>query len=102
DAFALDLTEMARQGKLDPFVGRLSESEQLLQVLGCRTRNGALLLGEEGVGKAALVHGLAESIAGPSGPALGRERRVRALDRDLWRIAAQSAAAFREAVKASL
>src|SRR5439155_1645315 len=59
DSFGRDLTELARQGKLDPVIGRQNEIERVIQVLSRRTKNNPVLLGEAGVGKTAIVEGLA-------------------------------------------
>src|SRR5262245_57134319 len=80
DAFGRDLTELAHQGKLDPFVGRAAELERLLQVLSCRARNNPLLVGEPGVGKTALVEGLARLIAEGAAPPAFAALRVVTLD----------------------
>src|SRR3990172_4032958 len=60
DSFGRDLTELARQGKLDPVIGRTNEIERVIQVLSRRTKNNPVLLGEAGVGKTAIVEGLAQ------------------------------------------
>src|SRR5918912_1802895 len=62
DSFGRDLTELARQGKLDPVIGRATEIERVIQVLSRRTKNNPVLLGEAGVGKTAIVEGLAQRI----------------------------------------
>ncbi|HBW21819.1 MAG TPA: NDP-hexose 4-ketoreductase [Elusimicrobia bacterium] len=62
DEFARDLTQMAKEGKLDPVIGRTNEIDRLIQVLGRRTKNNPVLIGEPGVGKTAIVEGLAQKI----------------------------------------
>ncbi|MDQ7772599.1 MAG: ATP-dependent Clp protease ATP-binding subunit [Elusimicrobiales bacterium] len=62
DEFARDMTQMAREGKLDPVIGRVNEIDRLVQVLGRRTKNNPVLIGEPGVGKTAIVEGLAQKI----------------------------------------
>src|SRR6266513_1418819 len=62
DSFGRDLTELARQGKLDPVIGRQNEIERVIQILSRRQKNNPVLLGEAGVGKTAIVEGLAQSI----------------------------------------
>src|SRR5262249_45485199 len=62
DTYSRDLTHLARQGKLDPVIGREQEIEQLLVILNCRQRNSPLLVGEPGVGKSAVLHGLAQRL----------------------------------------
>src|SRR6202165_1376806 len=61
DSFGRDLTELARQGKLDPVIGRANEIERVIQILSRRQKNNPVLLGEAGVGKTAIVEGLAQS-----------------------------------------
>ncbi len=63
DEFARDMTQMAKEGKLDPVIGRANEIDRLIQVLGRRTKNNPVLVGEPGVGKTAIVEGLAQKIA---------------------------------------
>ncbi|MEI7527329.1 MAG: ATP-dependent Clp protease ATP-binding subunit [Elusimicrobiota bacterium] len=63
DEFARDMTQMARDGRLDPVIGRTDEIERVIQVLGRRTKNNPVLVGEPGVGKTAIVEGLAQKIA---------------------------------------
>ncbi len=63
DEFARDMTQMAREGRLDPVIGRIDEIERVIQVLGRRTKNNPVLVGEPGVGKTAIVEGLAQKIA---------------------------------------
>jgi ATP-dependent Clp protease ATP-binding subunit ClpC len=62
DEFARDMTQLAREGKLDPVIGRVNEIDRLVQVLGRRTKNNPVLIGEPGVGKTAIVEGLAQKI----------------------------------------
>lgn len=80
ERFGRDLTEQARQGKLDPVIGRERETERLLQVLTRRTKNNPCLIGEAGVGKTAIVEGLAQRIAMGDIPLLLSEKRVITLD----------------------
>ncbi|MBI4802144.1 MAG: ATP-dependent Clp protease ATP-binding subunit [Elusimicrobia bacterium] len=63
DEFARDMTQMAKEGKLDPVIGRVNEIDRLIQVLGRRTKNNPVLIGEPGVGKTAIVEGLAQKIS---------------------------------------
>ena len=68
DSFGRDLTELARQGKLDPVIGRANEIERVIQILSRRQKNNPVLLGEAGVGKTAIVEGLAQMIVGNTVP----------------------------------
>ncbi|MGD6980745.1 MULTISPECIES: ATP-dependent Clp protease ATP-binding subunit [Citricoccus] len=80
EKFGLDLTEEARAGRLDPVIGREDEIEQTIEVLARRTKNNPVLIGEAGVGKTAIVEGLAQAIADDEVPAQLRGRRVITLD----------------------
>ncbi|RVX40546.1 ATP-dependent Clp protease ATP-binding subunit ClpC [Nonomuraea polychroma] len=80
DEFGRDLTEEARQGRLDPVVGREDEIEQSIEVLSRRTKNNPCLIGEPGVGKTAIVEGIAQRIVNGSVPDTLKDRRVVALD----------------------
>jgi len=80
DSFGRDLTQMAREHKLDPVIGREREIERVMQVLSRRTKNNPALLGEAGVGKTAIVEGLAQRIVDEDVPEILRERRIVALD----------------------
>ncbi|MEN6304805.1 MAG: Clp protease N-terminal domain-containing protein, partial [Armatimonadia bacterium] len=80
DHFSRDLTQMARDGQLDPVIGRDEEAERVIQILCRRTKNNPCLIGEAGVGKTAIVEGLAQRVADSDVPDLLRDKRVVALD----------------------
>src|SRR5215471_17612000 len=80
DAFGRDLTELAREGKLDPVIGRKDEIERVTMILSRRTKNNPVLLGEPGVGKTAIVEGLAQDIIKGNVPEILREKRIVVLD----------------------
>ena len=80
DKFGRDLTQAARDGELDPVIGRQKEIERVIQILSRRTKNNPVLIGEPGVGKTAIAEGLAQRIIDGSIPELLRDRRVVMLD----------------------
>jgi ATP-dependent Clp protease ATP-binding subunit ClpC len=80
DEFGSNLTQMAAEGKLDPVVGRQKEIERVIQILGRRTKNNPVLIGEPGVGKTAIAEGLAQRIANDDVPDILEDKRVVTLD----------------------
>ncbi len=80
DNFGRDLTSQAEEGKLDPVIGRDKEIQRVIQILSRRTKNNPVLIGEPGVGKTAIVEGLAQRISDGSVPEILKDRRVVALD----------------------
>src|SRR5215208_5116668 len=100
DSFGRDLTELARQGKLDPVIGRANEIERVLQVLARRTKNNPVLLGEAGVGKTAIVEGLAQMVVDSNVPELLRDRRIVVLDLAMMVAGTKYRGQFEERIKA--
>ncbi len=100
DAFGRDLTELAREGKLDPVIGRENEIERMVQILCRRTKNNPVLLGEAGVGKTAIVEGLARKVVAQDVPEILADQRIVVLDVALMVAGTKYRGQFEERIKA--
>src|ERR687895_2448001 len=100
DSFGRDLTELAREGQLDPVIGRKNEIERVIQILCRRQKNNPVLLGEAGVGKTAIVEGLAQMVISSSVPEILHERRIVVLDLAMMVAGTKYRGQFEERIKA--
>ena len=100
DSFGRDLTELARQGKLDPVIGRENEIERAIQILCRRTKNNPVLLGEAGVGKTAIVDGFAQRVVDGHVPEILADRRIVVLDLAMMVAGTKYRGQFEERIKA--
>ncbi len=100
DSFGRDLTELAKEGSLDPVIGRANEIERLTQVLCRRTKNNPVLLGEAGVGKTAIVEGLAQRIIAQDVPDILHDKRLVVLDLAMMVAGTKYRGQFEERIKA--
>jgi ATP-dependent Clp protease ATP-binding subunit ClpB len=102
EQYARDLTDLARRGKLDPVIGRDEEIRRVMQILARRTKNNPVLIGEPGVGKTAIVEGLAQRIASGDVPEILKTKRLASLDLSAMVAGAKYRGEFEDRLKALL
>ncbi|UCG91150.1 MAG: AAA family ATPase, partial [candidate division WOR-3 bacterium] len=100
ERFARDITALAKQGKLDPVIGREDEIKRVVQVLSRRTKNNPVLIGDAGVGKTAIVEGLAQKIIEKNVPEILKDKRILALDMGALVAGSKYRGEFEERLKA--
>ncbi len=100
DSFGRDLTELAKSGELDPVIGRKNEIERVIQILCRRQKNNPVLLGEAGVGKTAIVEGLAQMVVSNTVPEILHDRRIVVLDLAMMVAGTKYRGQFEERIKA--
>ncbi|MGB7054730.1 MAG: AAA family ATPase [bacterium] len=100
ERFARDITALAKQGKLDPVIGRDQEIKRLIQVLSRRTKNNPVLIGDAGVGKTAIIEGLAQKIVEKNVPEILKDKRILALDMGALVAGSKYRGEFEERLKA--
>jgi ATP-dependent Clp protease ATP-binding subunit ClpC len=100
DSFGRDLTELAKEGQLDPVIGRTNEIERVIQILCRRQKNNPVLLGEAGVGKTAIVEGLAQMVISNNVPEILHDRRIVVLDLAMMVAGTKYRGQFEERIKA--
>lgn len=102
DRYGRDLTQMAKEGKLDPVIGRAEESERLIHILSRRTKNNPVLIGDPGVGKTAIVEGLAQGIVNDTVPETLQGKRIVSLDIALMLAGAAHRGEFEQRLKKTI